>query len=110
MKLYDVRTSNLLQQVVGCKPGEGLIAGVEELEGCVQTQFHLIHPGKGGGGRRRQKAGVGSLGGFDSTKLSCRQSRGLMTDPDGITVHVYTIHGGYSSNSHYYHTQPLARG
>ena len=33
-----------------CKPGESLIAGVEELEGCVQTQFHLIHPGKGGGG------------------------------------------------------------
>ena len=53
-----------------CKPGEGLIAGVEELEGRVQMQFHLIHPGKGGrewGGGRRQKAKVGSLGGFDST-------------------------------------------
>ena len=47
-----------------CKPGEGLIAGMEELEGRVQTQFHLIHPGKGGRGEKETESWSGFTGWF----------------------------------------------
>ena len=78
-----------------CKPGEGLIAGVEELEGRVQTQFHLIHPGKGGGGEGG--GGNRKLEWVHWVVLTARiimsPVQGVTTDPDGIAVHVYTIHG-----------------
>ena len=37
-------TFQFTENVLGSEPGEGLITGVTELHGCVQSELHLIYP------------------------------------------------------------------